>query len=86
MHYLPIDWRDCNVAELVICLPEVMLNVNHLTSLTRVERLTLLAKTMNVKSLRKLPKLARLTIQGDDNKTLTFESKALRTFLETNKE
>ena len=86
MSYLPINWQDCNVAELVIFLPKVMLDVNHLTSLTRVERLTLLAKTYNVKSLRKLPKLECLTIQGDDNKTRTFEGQALQTFLETNKE
>ena len=82
MSYLPINWQDCNVAELVVDLPEVMLDVNHLTSLTRVERLTLFAKTINVKSLRKLPKLECLTIEGDDNKTRTFENQALRTFLE----
>ena len=79
----PSEWQACNVPELVIELPTMMLDCQILTSLDRLEKLSLLSVHTHIQALKSLPRLKVLVVLDEANQPKTFEGKELHQFLHT---
>jgi hypothetical protein len=82
-HCTPSEWQACNVPELVIELPHMMLDCQILTSLDRLEKLSLLSVHTHIRALKSLPRLKVLVVLDEANQPKTFEGKELHQFLHT---